>query len=151
MNKKLEETFNITPTNKEVKEEVSSRKKEVSMTKAKAILDISDIMEHDEKMDSYSTESFAYAKEIYMLGMDVEPRHGAEMFNAAATMMKVALDANNAKVDKRLKLYELELKKQKLDLDKSRTGGFAQDYDSDMVVATREDLLKSRNSSQEDK
>lgn len=148
---KLEETFNIEPPKKEVKEEVSIRRKEVSMEKAKSILDISDILEHDDKMDLYAKESFTYAKEIYKLGMDIEPRHGAEMFNAAATMMKVALDAKNAKVDKRLKLYELELKKQKLDLDKSRSGGFAQDYDSDMVIATREDLLKSRNSSQEDK
>lgn len=152
MNKKLEETFDLPPAEptkediKELKENSTSLKKEIKRETAKSILDVEDINDHDEKMDMYATSSFAYAQNIYELGMDIEPRHGAEMFNAAANMMKVALDAKNAKIDKRLKLYELELKKQKLELDKSRTtGGFVEQYDSDMVVATREDLLKNRN------
>ena len=151
MNKKLEETFDLPQEEskadiaKEMNENSTSLKKEVKRETAKSILDVDDINDHDEKMDMYATSSFSYAQNIYELGMDIEPRHGAEMFNAAANMMKVALDAKNAKIDKRLKLYELELKKQKLELDKGRVAGFTQEYDSDMVVATREDLLKNRN------
>ncbi len=121
MTKKLEEVLNIASNEKEerslIKKEVRDLKKDFNQEKAKAIIDPSDLEDHDKKMDEYAETSFEYAKEIYELGMGIDPRFGAEMFNAVSGMMKIALDAKNAKLEKKLKLYDMELKKKKQDYE----------------------------------
>jgi hypothetical protein len=49
------------------------------------------------------------------LGMNVEARYSGRIFEVAGTMLKNAIDAKSAKLDKKLKMIELQLKKQKLD------------------------------------
>ena len=49
------------------------------------------------------------------LGMTVEMRHAGEIFNASATMLKVALDARNSKMERKLKQLKLELDRVKLE------------------------------------
>jgi hypothetical protein len=51
------------------------------------------------------------------LGMNVEARYSGRVFEVAGTMLKNAIDAKAAKIDKKLKMVELQLKKQKLDQD----------------------------------
>jgi hypothetical protein len=51
------------------------------------------------------------------LGMNVEPRYSSRVFEVASTMLKNAIDAKSAKIDKKLKMIELQLKKAKLDQD----------------------------------
>jgi len=146
MTKKLEEVLNIASDEKEVtalvKEEVRAVKKDVNKEMAKAIIiDPTDLDDHDKKMDEYAEVSFDYAKDIYDLGMNIDPRFGAEMFNAVSNMMKVALDAKNAKLEKKLKLYDLELKKQKLDFEQQAHNGNLPQFDG-MISGNREDFLK---------
>lgn len=144
MTKRLEDVLNIASNEKEetalVKEEVRALKKDVNQEKAKAIIDPEDLEDHDKKMDIYAETSFEYAKEIYELGMNIDPRFGAEMFNAVSNMMKVALDAKNSKLEKKLKLYDLELKKQKLDFEQQARNGNLPSYDG-MVAGNRQDFL----------
>lgn len=137
MTKKLEETFNLSAT----KHEVTEIKKEIAKDKAKTIISTDDLDDHDTKMDEYATESFSYAKEVYEVGMGVEARHAAEMFNAAANFMKVAMDAKNNKLEKRLKLYDLELKRQKMDNDRKKSYDGVIDGDDDSIMANREDIF----------
>ena len=134
MTKKLEEVFNLG----EKKDTVSVIKKEIARDKARAIISTEDLDDHDTKMDEYADEAFSYAKEVYEVGMGAEARHAAEMFNAAANFMKVAMDSKNNKLEKRLKLYDLELKKQKMDNSKKTIDGYV---DSDTIMANREDLF----------
>jgi hypothetical protein len=49
------------------------------------------------------------------LGMNVEARHGARMFEVAAQMMNAAIQAKSAKIDKKLKMVDLQIKKLALD------------------------------------
>jgi len=51
------------------------------------------------------------------LGMNVEARYSGRIFEVAGGMLKNAIDAKAAKIDKKLKMIELQLKKQKLDQD----------------------------------
>jgi hypothetical protein len=51
------------------------------------------------------------------LGMNVEPRHASEIFGVAERMLNSAITAKNAKVNKKLKMIDLQLKKAKLDMD----------------------------------
>ena len=49
------------------------------------------------------------------LGMASEARHAGKFFEVAQTMMKNAIEAKNAKADKKLRMIELQLKKQRVD------------------------------------
>jgi len=49
------------------------------------------------------------------LGMNVEARYGARMFEVAAQMMNAAIQAKSNKIDKKLKMVDLQLKKLAID------------------------------------
>jgi len=49
------------------------------------------------------------------LGMNVDSRYSGRIFEVAGGMLKNAIDAKAAKIDKKLKMIELQLKKQALD------------------------------------
>ena len=49
--------------------------------------------------------------------MNVEVRYSGRIFEVASSMLKNAIDAKTAKVDKKLKAVDLQLKKFKLDQD----------------------------------
>ena len=51
-----------------------------------------------------------------IMGKDVEVKHAGEIFAAAAQMAKIALDARTNKMDARLKLLELGIRKKRNDL-----------------------------------
>ena len=49
--------------------------------------------------------------------MNVEARYSGRIFEVAGTMLKNAIEAKAAKMDKKLKMIELQIKKAKLDQD----------------------------------
>lgn len=55
--------------------------------------------------------------------MNVEARYGARIFEVAAQMMNAAISAKSAKIDKKLKMVDLQLKKYAVDeKNKIKTG-----------------------------
>jgi hypothetical protein len=70
---------------------------------------------HDQEMDEIASLAVEYGKTLHDLGMSVEVKHAGEIFNASGNMLKVALDARNAKMEKKLKMLKLELDRLKLD------------------------------------
>ena len=140
MNKKLEDTFDL-PSMEEALEEAkaeessSENKKadtekveeaeieEVTIKKAlstaekidRALPQVKDLETHDSDMDVYSDEAMKSYKELMDLGMNSEARHAGKMFEVAATMLKNAVESKNAKADKKLRMIELQLKKQRVD------------------------------------
>ena len=137
MTKKLEDTFNIESMKIE---EIREEKRELMKTKREITDMLADnINVHDTEVDKYANKSFELAKDAADLAMNSEPRHAAELFNSASSLIKTALDAQNAQIDKKAKLLELEMKKRKLDHD--LTGGMMEDLQSG-EYASREDILK---------
>ena len=140
MNKKLEDTFDLpsmeevlenskdeksNSENKEEKAEVKQETviEEVKIKKAlstaekidRALPQVKDLESHDSDMDDYSDEAMKSYKELMDLGMNSEARHAGKMFEVAATMLKNAVESKNAKADKKLRMIELQLKKQRVD------------------------------------
>jgi len=70
---------------------------------------------HDEEMDEISHMALEYGKSLHDLGMSVEVKNAGEIFTASSNMIKIALDARNMKMEKKLKLLRLELDRLKLD------------------------------------
>ena len=71
----------------------------------------------DKELDEVSSRSLAAYDDLMDLGMNVESRYSGRIFEVAGQMLKVNLDSKVAKLDKKLKMVELQLKKEKLDKD----------------------------------
>ena len=54
-------------------------------------------------------------KDLMDLGMQVDSRFASEIFNSAGTMLGHAITAKTAKINKKLKMLDLQLKKANLD------------------------------------
>jgi len=70
---------------------------------------------HDEEMDEIADLAVEYGKSLHDLGMNVEVKHAGEIFTASSNMLKIALDARNSKMEKKLKMLKLELDRLRLD------------------------------------
>jgi hypothetical protein len=73
------------------------------------------------------------------LGMNIEPRLAGRIMEVASSMMSNAINAKNVKVDKKLKMIELQLKKMKLDQNSDDEVAVT---GTGTVVADRNELIK---------
>ena len=69
----------------------------------------------DIEMDSLADLAQSSYRDLMDLGMQVDSRYSSEIFNVAGTMLGHAITAKTAKVQKKLKMIELQLKKAGLD------------------------------------
>ena len=75
--------------------------------------------------------------------MNVESRYSARIFEVAGQMLKTNLEAKTAKLDKKLKMVELQLKKQRVDQWEQKAGGSTDDFieGEGYIVGDRNKLL----------
>jgi len=166
MTKKLEETFNINPIEEEEKVEETptieeSRdlteilSTEISTTeKIDASLPlVQGLNEHDKDMDDIHQKAISTFEELISLGMNVEVHAGAKLMETANQMLKTAMEAKDSKVDRKLKMLNLQLQKAKLDLaqDKEdKKSKIDDEIESEgSVVLDRNELLKRLNRAQD--
>ena len=103
---------------------------------------IRDLTASDKELD----EIAALAKQSYQdlsdLGMNVDSRYSAELFAVAGTMLGHALTAKTTKLNKKLKMIDLQLRKLKLDQDAAKRAGNLDNLQTAQgQVLTRNDLL----------
>jgi hypothetical protein len=123
MTKKLEELFEMTerdpedapfplPENtKEVTKEALNNLEKIE----NALPQVRGLETADIEMDSLADLAQSSYKDLMDLGMQVDSRYSSEIFNVAGTMLGHAITAKTAKVQKKLKMIELQLKKAGLD------------------------------------
>jgi hypothetical protein len=127
MTKKLESLLNL-PDAKEpeiiapIKEEVQSTvinlqhnleefdKISSALPQVKGLGDMS-----DSELDGLAGKAEQAFDDLMDLGMNVEAKYGSRMFEVAANMLNAAVSAKSAKIDKKLKMVELQLKKLAID------------------------------------
>lgn len=128
MTKKLEDLLNL-PESQEIidtNKNTKKNKKDNNVTVIKDIVDIDKITAAlpqvkglgelgDTELDEVSEKSMAAYDDLMDLGMNVESRYSGRIFEVAGQMLKINLDSKVAKLDKKLKMVELQLKKEKLD------------------------------------
>ena len=130
MTKKLEELFNL-----ESEESVIAEKKSVEIPKHEEVRSLDDsyravqeitrglpqIKEldnlDDRELDDLAKKAEDAYDDLMDLGMNVEVRYSGRIFEVAASMMGNAITAKTAKIDKKLKAIDLQLKKYKIDKD----------------------------------
>ena len=74
--------------------------------------------------------------------MNVEARYSSRIFEVAASMLKNAIDAKSQKIDKKLRMIELQLKKQKLDQDASGSDNGIPLSGEGVIITDRNSLLE---------
>ncbi len=65
----------------------------------------------DNELDALAAKAEQAYDDLMDLGMNVEARYGSRMFEVAAQMMTAAITAKSHKIDKKLKMVDLQLKK----------------------------------------
>ena len=127
--KKLEELFDF-PRNDESDnqeklsvEETKQALVEIDITIDKidaALPAITDLATSDKELDEIANLAKESFQDLSDLGMQVDSRYSAELFAVASTMLGHALTAKTAKLNKKLKMVDLQLKKLKMDQDQAR-------------------------------
>jgi hypothetical protein len=133
MTKKLEELFQFPPSGTEdvpVVDSVSTVNDSVSgMSNTLGELDkielalpaVRGLESSDAEMDELATMAVKEFNNLLDLGMNVDSRYASEIFSVASTMLGHAITAKNAKINKKLKMIELQLKKAKMDQDAGKS------------------------------
>ena len=81
-----------------------------ALPRVKGLGDMADV-----ELDALAIKAEQAYDDLMDLGMNVEPRYGARMFEVAAQMMNAAIVAKTNKIDKKLKMVDLQLKKLAID------------------------------------
>jgi hypothetical protein len=71
----------------------------------------------DEEMDDLASKARESFDDLMDLGMQVDSRYASEIFSVASTMLGHAITAKTAKMNKKLKMIQLQMQKAKLDRD----------------------------------
>ena len=109
----------------------------------RALPQVTGLDAEDQDMDIYATEAMKSYQDLMNLGMNVEVRHSGKLFEVASTMLKNAVEAKNAKLEKKLRMVELQLKKQRIDqMDKTSDNSADIVEGEGYVVGDRNELLK---------
>lgn len=98
----------------------------------------------DSEMDELATMATDSYKDLMDLGMQVDSRFASDIFSVASNMLGHAITAKTAKLDKKLKMIDLQLKKARLDQAQSpaETDGAGPVQTAEGVVLSRNDLLE---------
>jgi hypothetical protein len=152
MTKKLEELFNLDtteisepePATVPVHQEVRSIDDQYRAVQeiTRGLPQIKELDELDDKeLDHLATKAEQAYDDLMDLGMNVEVRYSGRIFEVASSMMGNAIAAKTAKIDKKLKAVDLQLKKLKIDKDSNEDPNDVingQGY----VITDRNELLK---------
>jgi len=158
MTKKLEELFDVETSEDVVDRMVAAEpveakpltvpEIETAMTKVDkidaALPSVRDLETSDREMDEIAQLAQDTFKDLMDLGMNVEARFSGEIFGNAARMLDTALSAKAHKVNKKLRMVDLQLKKASLDarLAKEQQSSGDVTTDGEGVVLDRNTLLQ---------
>lgn len=135
MTKKLEEFFNIEAmevdraesTNEDqlslapnnVIDFQTTIKEQLSVAERidKALPEVKGLETEDSELDDYATKAMESYDRLMDLGFNVDDRNAGKIFEVASTMMNNAITAKTAKLEKKLKMVELQLKAARLAKD----------------------------------
>ena len=156
MTKKLAELFDMAPTPEEVDTAIPELPENCitlaalddAIDKVEAALpQVRGLELSDSELDELSALAVSGYKDLTDLGMQVDSRFASEIFGVASNMLGHAITAKTAKLDKKLKMIDLQMKKMRLDqqqqaLDSKATeSGLAPTQTAEGMVLSRNDLL----------
>lgn len=158
MTQKLSELFNLPPADDATSEEAEHSFEEnremitavdLAIDKIDAALPmVGDLDTSDQELDELSKLAQDKFNDLIDLGMNVEARFSGHILATAGTLLGHAITAKQAKLDKKLRMVDLQLKKARLDMqiaqaEKKTDGDKLLDAeDGQGMVIDRNELLR---------
>ena len=155
MTQKLEELLNL-PESKEIIDEAKKKAKaEAKQEQKETFREIAEFDKitsalpqvkglgqlADTELNEVADKAMSAYEDLMDLGMKVESRYSGRVFEVAGQMLKTSLDAKNVKLDKKLKMVELQLRKEKMDRESTIDEGNLVNGEG-YVVTDRNSLLE---------
>jgi hypothetical protein len=158
MTQKLEELFSLPPA-----EETTAESAKTTIEENRAIIQevdsaidkidaalpyVNDLDTSDKELDDLSDLAKEKFQDLIDLGMNVEARFSGHILATAGTLLGHAITAKQAKLDKKLRMVDLQLKKARLDAqiakDSNKSDGdkIIDAEDGQAVILDRNELLK---------
>lgn len=156
MTKRLEELFNLPAAdNDEPPAELVDAKElfadqQAHLASAESIIDridhalpqVRDLDSADHELDELSDMARDKFEDLMNLGMNVEARFSGQILQTAGVLLGHAITAKQAKIDKKLRMIDLQLKKLRLDQAAEKNAVVPGAVDGSAVVVDRNSLLK---------
>ena len=124
MTKKLSELFDLPQSDDRANEDIIEKEQIQEITTEayntlekieNALPQVRGLEASDTEMDELASMATDSYKDLMDLGMQVDSRFASEIFNSASSMLGHAITAKTAKINKKLKMLDLQLKKASLD------------------------------------
>lgn len=133
MTQKLQELFNLAPTEESTVEDANTTIEEnramlvemdLTIDKIDAALPhVNDLDTTDNELDELAKLATEKFNDLMDLGMNVEARFSGTILQTAGTLLGHAITAKQAKIDRKIRTIDLQLKKMKLDQSATKTDG----------------------------
>jgi hypothetical protein len=106
-----------------------------------ALPTVRDLEASDQEMDELADLAKSKFEDLMDLGMNMDPRFGGVVFQTAGTLLGHAITAKTAKMDKKLRMVQLQLQKARLDHQISKDNPDDQPITGQGIVLDRNELL----------
>jgi hypothetical protein len=133
MTRKLESLFDFPPAEESANETtpLTTEQTQTAIVAIDATIDkidqalpaVRDLDSSDKELDDIAQKATETFENLTDLGFNVDSRYAAELFAVAGTMLGHALTAKTTKLQKKLKVLDLQMKKLKLDQDAAKNKG----------------------------
>jgi len=154
MTKKLEQLFDLPDTEDPVPEQELEnieynksviREVDAAIDKIdQALPTVRDLEAADKEMDDLAKLAEDKFNDLMDLGMNVEPRYSGVIFQTAGTLLGHAITAKQAKLDKKLRMVQLQLSKARLDQQAAKANGDNPPaIEGQGMILDRNELLKT--------
>jgi hypothetical protein len=153
MNKQLSELFDLAQHEDIVDSDLLPKEEVVKITQESldnlekidnALPQVRGLEASDTEMDDLAEMAIDSFKDLKELGMQVDSRYSSEIFSAASTFLGHAITARTAKLNKKLRMIELQLKKAVLDKKNEAANKELENtpIGEGKIIADRNELLK---------
>ena len=155
MTKKLSELFDLpdlpsteSAENSEVLQTIAENKEAIARVDEAidkidiALPTVRDLEASDAEMDELAELAKTKFEDLMDLGMNMDPRFGGVVFQTAGTLLGHAITAKTAKMDKKLRMVQLQLQKARLDHQVSKENPDDQPITGQGIVLDRNELLE---------
>ena len=108
-----------------------------ALPRVKGLGDISDA-----ELDALADKAEQAYDDLMDLGMNVDARYGSKMFEVAANMLNAAITAKTNKIEKKLKMVDLQLKKYAIDKKNAPQGDGEEVTGEGYIMTDRNSILE---------
>lgn len=103
---------------------------------------VTDLTSSDIEMDQLAKKAEDGYNDLMTLGMNVEPRFSAQIFDAASKMLGHAITAKSNKIDKKLRALDLKIKQRRLAVQEKQAGLLNDEISGEARQLDRNELMR---------